>query len=221
MRTSLGVSRRGWFAIAVLAVLLALAAAWALRLMRPAPASPSRYVEVAHGAYMLAQSDALSNFELVKHDDTPFGNAALKDRWSFLIFGYTFCPDFCPTTLVVFNELHRLLAQQPGGVRDVQFVMVTVDPQRDTPKQLKAYVPQFNPEFIGVTGNAPTITRLADSLGAVFEKHPGDTGAGYLMDHSSTVHLIDPQGRLRAVFAPPHVAADMAAGFQKIRLPAP
>lgn len=223
MRTSPGVSRRGWFAIAALAVslVLVLCAAWAVRSLWPAPTSPSRYVEVVHGVYRLAQPDALVGFELVKHDETPFGNAALKDRWSFLIFGYTFCPDFCPTTLVVFNELHRLLAQQPGGVRDVQFVMVTVDPQRDTPKQLKAYVPQFNPEFIGVTGNAPVITRLADSLGAVFEKHSGSNGAGYLMDHSSTAYLIDPQGRLRAVFAPPHVAVDMAAGFQKIRLPAP
>lgn len=212
------VSRRGWLAIAALAVLLLLAAAWAVRSIKPAPASLSRYVEVAHGAYLLARPDALANFELVKHDETPFGNAALKDRWSFLIFGYTFCPDFCPTTLVVFNELHRLLAQQPGGVRDVQFMMVTVDPQRDTPQQLKAYVPQFNPEFIGVTGNASTIKRLADSLGAVFEKHSGSTGAGYLMDHSSTVYLIDPQGQLRAVFAPPHVAADMVTGFQKIKV---
>jgi protein SCO1/2 len=201
----------------VVAVLLAVAAAWAWRSLQPASPRQPRYVEVAHGAYILPKPDALAAFELVKHDDSPFGNQALKGRWTFLIFGYTFCPDFCPTTLVVFNEMYRLLAQPGAGVSDVQFVMVTVDPQRDTPRQLKAYVPQFNPEFIGVTGNAAAITSLADSLGAVYEKHPGSTDADYLMDHSSTVHVINPQGRLQAVFAPPHAAADMVAGFRKIR----
>ena len=217
MRTSIAVSRRRLIALTGIVAVLAAAAAWAWHSMQPVAARQSRYIEVAHGAYMLAKPDVLADFELIKHDDAPFGNQALKGRWSFLIFGYTFCPDFCPTTLVVFNEMHRLLAQQPGGGRDVQFVMVSVDPERDTTKTLKAYVPQFNPEFIGVTGNAAVITRLTDSLGAVYEKHPGSTDATYLIDHSSAVHLINPQGRLQGVFAPHHVAADMVKAFQKMR----
>jgi protein SCO1 len=217
MRTSSGLSRRWLIALSGTAVVLVAAAAWAWHTMQPVVAPASRYLEVAHGAYMLAKSEAVADFELVKHDDAPFGNQALMGRWSFVIFGYTFCPDFCPTTLVVFNEMHRLLSQQPGGGRDVQFVMVSVDPERDTTKTLKAYVPQFNPEFIGVTGNTAVITRLTDSLGAVYEKHPGSTAGTYLIDHSSTVYLINPQGRLQAVFAPQHVAADMVNGFQKIR----
>lgn len=217
MRTSIVSSRRSLIALTGVVAVLAAAAVWAWYALQPVAAPQSRYVEVAHGAYMLAKPDVLADFELIKHDDAPFGNRALKGRWSFLIFGYTFCPDFCPTTLVVFNEMHRLLAQQPGGGRDVQFVMVSVDPERDTTTLLKAYVPQFNPEFIGVTGKAAAIARLADSLGAVYEKHPGSTDATYLMDHSSAVHLIDPQGRLHGVFAPQHVAADIVKAFQKMR----
>ena len=185
--------------------------------MRQVAGRQSRYIEVAHGVYMLAETEVLADFELIKHDDTPFGNQAFKDRWSFLMFGYTLCPDFCPTTLVVFNEVHRMLAQQPGSGRDVQFVMVSVDPERDTVRQLKEYVPHFNSEFIGVTGNFEVITRLTDSLGAVHEKHLGSTNATYLIDHSTALHLINPQGRLQAVFAPPHEAADMVKGFEKIR----
>lgn len=217
MRTSHGVSRRSSIGLAGLVAVLVAAAAWAWHSMQPVAARQSRYIEVAHGAYKLAIPDALADFELVKHDDAPFGNQALQGRWSFLIFGYTFCPDFCPTTLVVFDEMHRLLAQEPGGGRDVQFVMVSVDPERDTPTTLKAYVPQFNPDFIGVTGDAAVITRLTNSLGAVYEKHRGGTDATYLVDHSSTVHLINPQGRLHGVFAPQHVAAEMVKGFRQMR----
>jgi protein SCO1 len=214
-RVLAGAPRRTRWAIAVTAVLLA-AAASAAWLSVP-PAQQPRYVEVARGIYTLPKPDVLADFQLVKHDNTSFGNGALKGRWSFVIFGYTFCPDFCPTTLVVFNEMHALLAQRADGVRDVQFVMFSVDPERDTPKLLGNYVPQFNAEFIGVTGDAAMIGRLADSVGAVYAKVPGSSDSNYMVDHSTTVLLVNPQGRLQGVFAMPHVAKDMVQGFLKIR----
>lgn len=198
-------------------VLLAAAATVVWRSVASTSEPEPHFVEVARSIYMLPKPDVLADFELLKHDDTSFGNKALTGRWSFLIFGYTFCPDFCPTTLVVFNEMHSLLAHQPDGVRDVQFVMVSVDPERDTTKLLKAYVPQFNREFIGVTGDAAVIARLAESVGATYEKHADSSGSNYLVDHSTAVLLINPQGRLQGIFAAPHVAADMVEGFQKIR----
>lgn len=212
-----GLSRRSLMAIMLLVIVLAVAAVMAWRATHQAPSSLPHFVEVANNTYMLPNPDALAEFELVKHDNTKFRNSALKGRWTFLIFGYTFCPDFCPTTLITFNEMHRLLALQPDGVRDVQFIMVSVDPGRDTPKLLSAYVPQFNPEFIGVTGDAAVIAQLASSVGAVYEKHAANSAGYYLVDHSSAVLLVNPQGRLQGVFALPHVAADMVKGFQKIR----
>lgn len=211
-----------WRVITIALVVVAgLAAAWAWHTQQTRAARQPRYVEVANGAYVLPRPDRLADFELVRHDGTPFASNALKGRWSFLIFGYTFCPDFCPTTLVAFNEMHRLLTQQSDAGRDVQFIMVTVDPERDTARQLATYVPQFNPEFIGVTGAAAMIARLADSVGAVYEKHSMGSDGNYLMDHSTAVHLINPQGQLQGVFAPPHVAAEMLAGYRKIRQSAP
>lgn len=216
MKISLAVSRRRLITFAGLA-LAAGGAGFAWHAMRQAERPPSRYIEVAHGTYMLADAEVLADFELFKHDDTPFSNQSFKDRWSFLIFGYTFCPDFCPTTLAVFNQVHRELTQPPGGGRDIQFVMVSVDPERDTARQLKAYVPHFNPEFIGVTGDSAVINRLTDSLGVVHEKHAGSTADTYLIDHSTAVYLINPKGRLQGIFAPPHDAVDLVKGFQKIR----
>ena len=211
-----GASRRKLQAIILAIVLLVAAATAAWFALRPAPTQP-HFVEVGRNTYVLPKPDALAEIQLVKHDGTPFGNWALKGRWSFMIFGYTFCPDFCPTTLVVFNEMHALLAQRPEGVRDVQFVMVSVDPARDTPKLLSDYVPQFNREFIGVTGDAAVIARLAESVGATYAKVPGSSDSSYLVDHSTAVLLINPQGQLRGVFAVPHVAHDMVQGLLKIR----
>ncbi len=210
-------TRRVSLLIAAVLVLLAVAGALSWRWLRPAQLP--HFVEVGTGAYVLPKPDTLADFRLVKHDDTVFDNQALKGRWTFLIFGYTFCPDFCPTTLVEFAQIHRQLAQRAQGTRDVQFVMVSVDPERDTPQLLGRYVPQFNREFVGVTGDPAVIKRLADSVGAVYAKVPGSSGSNYLIDHSTAVLLINPDGKLQGVFAAPHVAKDMVQAFAKMREP--
>ena len=141
---------------------IAAAASW--QALRPKAAAPPHFVEVSDGVYILPRPDALASFRLIKHDNTPFDNASLTGRWSFVIFGYTYCPDFCPTTLSVFTQVHGLLAQQPDVMRDLQFVMVSVDPARDTPALLKDYVPQFHRDFVGVTGD-PACDRAPGRLG--------------------------------------------------------
>jgi protein SCO1/2 len=210
-------SHRRLTAIVATIVVLVAAGAATWRWMQPTSTQRPHFVEVGRGIYILPQPDALAEFQLVKHDDSPFGNDALRGRWSFVIFGYTYCPDFCPTALVVFNEVHALLAQRPEGVRNVQFVMVSVDPERDTTMLLRQYVTQFNREFVGVTGDAAQIALLADSVGAVYTKVPGSNDRNYLIDHSTAVLLVNPQGRLQGIFAAPHLATDMVQGFLKIR----
>jgi protein SCO1/2 len=209
--------RRRWIAAAVAAVLVSLAAAGWWGSLREPPKSVSRYVEVAHGAYLLPKPDGIAAFDLVRHDETKFDNAALKGHWTFLIFGYTSCPDFCPTTLLAFQALHERLAASPDGVRDVQFAMVSVDPERDTAQLLAAYVTQFNPAFVGVTGSSAQVALLADSVGADYHKHPPTTGGHYVVDHSTSVLLVNPEGQVRGVFAPPHEAKDLFDGFLKIK----
>jgi protein SCO1/2 len=188
-------------------------AAWFLVPRQP----PEPFIEVAQDAYVLAAPETIVPFKLVTHDGKPFDNAALKGRWSFLFFGFTHCPDVCPTTLAIFNEVSRALREKPGGAADVRFVMVSVDPERDTPQALAKYVAAFNAEFVGVTGEANEIRQLSDSLGVKYAKVPGATPASYHMDHSSSVLLADPQGRFRGVFAPPLDAKNMTQGFLEIR----
>ena len=200
-----------------IALCAAAAAGGAWHGLRPAPAVQPHFVEVSSGAYVLPKPDALAPFELVKHDGMPFDNQALKGRWTFMVFGYTHCPDFCPTTLVEFTQVHKLLSDTPQSVRGLQFVLVSVDPERDTPALLAQYVPQFHPAFIGVTGDAAMIARLAGSVGAVYAPVAGSSDANDLIDHSTAVLLINPQGALQGVFAAPHAAKAMAQGFAKMR----
>lgn len=213
---AIGVPRRT-LAWAAGMLLLALAGLW-LVMARPWQGAPNaHFVELADGVYILPRPDALAPFRLTRHDGTAFDNAALQGRWSFVVFGYTSCPDFCPTALAAFAQTHELLAQRAGGTRDVQFVMVSVDPARDTPALLGEYLRQFNREFIGATGEAAAIAPLADSVGAVWARVPGGTDSSYLIDHSSAALLINPRGRLQGVFAAPHTARRLADGLQRIR----
>lgn len=209
---------RRWLWIALAAGIAALVIGVALwLLMRPEEKPQAHFVEVADGVYILPRPDPVATFRLVTQDNTPFDNSSLEGKWSFLFFGFTHCPDLCPTTLAVFDQVHRLLARSEKGVADVQFVFVSVDPERDTPQVLKEYVGSINPGFIGVTGDGAELARLAESLGVVYAKVPGTAPDQYFMDHSSAVLLINPEGRFRGVFAAPHAAQKMVDGYLAIR----
>ena len=216
VRNAIAGNRRLWVALAAgIAVLVVGVVLWLLA--RPEEKPQAHFVEVADSAYILPKPDPVATFSLLTHDNTSFDNAALKGKWSFLFFGFTHCPDLCPTTLAVFNQVHRMLSEGPQSVDDVQFVFVSVDPERDTPQVLKEYVGSINPEFVGVTGNNADLAQLGNSLGVVYAKVPGSAPDQYFMDHSSAVLLINPEGRFRGVFAAPHVAQKIVAGFTAIR----
>ena len=153
-------------------------------------------------------------FELVDHNNAVFNNTSLQKRWSFLFFGYTYCPDVCPTTLSVLNSV----AQQLQDVdEELRFVMVTIDPERDTPERLAEYVTYFNGDFIGVTGTDQGLEQLTRQLGILYVRVPQEPGSGgYLMDHTAAVFLFDPDGRYHAVFSPPLSAGKIAGDFRKM-----
>ena len=111
-------------------------------------------------------------------------------------FGYTFCPDVCPATLDKLAESVQMLGDR---AQDVQVVMVSVDPARDTPEALHEYVTYFHPNFIGVTGDEATVNRVATLYGVVYEKAEGSEATGYTIDHTSTVILVDREGYLKLV----------------------
>jgi len=125
-----------------------------------------------------------------------------------LYFGYTYCPDVCPITL---SKLDRAMDIIGDKAEDVQVIMVSVDPERDTPEILKAYMAHFNPTFIGVTGDTNTIDRIATTYGVYYEAAEGSDATGYLVNHTATVMIVDKDGYLKLVLPFEGTAEEMAA----------
>jgi protein SCO1/2 len=157
---------------------------------------------------------SLQPFHLVDHHGDAFDNDTLKGHWTFLFFGYTHCPDVCPTTLAVLNAV----AQKTGDIRPpARFVFITVDPVRDTPEQLASFVSYFNKQFIGVTGSDGELDKLTGQLGVLHVKVPDQADPeNYLVDHSASVFLVDPRGNYHALFTPPLSADAISTDFHKI-----
>lgn len=161
--------------------------------------------------------DALEgNNELVDHNNEPFTMDNLRGQWSMIFFGFTYCPDICPTTMALLNQLYQAQQATPFG-KDLQVIMVSVDPARDEPELLKSYVEYFNPEFIGVTGDFIATHRLATQLSIPFGKVPG-MGDDYLVDHSGNIALIDPQGHYVGFFKSPLDIEQFERTYRSIRL---
>lgn len=157
------------------------------------------------------------SFQLIDHNGERFDNERFKDRWTWVFFGYTHCPDACPTALAILNAAAEDLQERAPDL-PLQVLMVSVDPARDTPQRLAAYVPHFNPAFIGATGEDKELTALTRDLGIVYVIHDPEPGrSGYLVDHSTAILLINPKGELQAIFGQPHLPQSMIDDLLKIQ----
>lgn len=134
-------------------------------------------------------------FRLVDHTGTPRTLEDFRGKAVVVFFGFTHCPDVCPTTLA---QMALALKQLPEDqARRVQVLFITVDPERDTPEVLARYVPAFHPGFLGLTGEPEAIAEAARSFKVFYQKVPGQRPGGYTLDHSAGTFVFDPQGRLR------------------------
>ena len=166
---------------------------------------------------MLPHGKLLPAFELVDDSGQPFVPASLRDKWTLLFFGYTHCPDVCPTTLGTLKQAWDTLQQSQQGVDDVQVVFVSVDPERDSIEHLKEYVDYFDPAFVGVTGKPDELHRFSRSLGAIYLKAKGSSEENYLVDHTAAIFLLNPDGDFIAVLSAPHDAQAIADGVNALR----
>ncbi len=150
------------------------------------------------------------DFNLTDHLGQPRKLADFKGKAVVLFFGYTQCPDVCPTTLSSMREVLKLLGDDANRV---QVLFATLDPSRDTQELLAQYVPQFHPSFIGLRADEATTAALAKDFKVFYSKQPGSTPSTYTIDHSTGSYAFDPQGRLRLLLrhgeAPASVAADL------------
>jgi protein SCO1 len=201
--------KRAHVAIVVLAGVLAGAlVAHLLRNRAAAPPSLER-------ATLYAEPRALPAFGLIDHARAPFGPARMRGQWNFLFFGFVNCPDVCPTTLAMLADVRAKIATASAG--DVpQVVMVSVDPGRDTPPVLAQYVSHFDPSFTGVTGDPGAIETLTRALGVAVAVGAPAADGSYAVDHTAAVFLVDPEGRVAALFNTPHDARAIVRDYLKI-----
>lgn len=155
--------------------------------------------------------------QMTDQDGQPFTEARFKGKWSFLFFGFTHCPDVCPTTLLILKTVWDKLPAEARQAPEPQMIFVSVDPERDTPALLKSYTHFYNPEFMGMTGPADKLDILTTQVGALYGYEDGDKEGEYTVNHSAQIVLIDPKGRFRAVFTTPHQVDEIVNGFVAIR----
>lgn len=143
-------------------------------------------------------------FTLVDHNNRPFSLDRLKQRNSLLFFGYTSCPDICPTTLTTLNLLINKLKQQSKTDAMPRVVFVSVDAQRDKPEKLASYTTYFNKDFISITGDKEAIDSFARQFSAGYVIENKTSADNYQISHTSSIFMIDSDAKLVAAFSPPH-----------------
>ena len=181
------------------------------------------------GASIYEDPFELSNFSLIDQNNDEFSNANLLGNWNLVFFGFTSCPDICPITMAELDRLSKDWDENYDSELP-RVILATVDPESDSPDKMKEYLENFNIEFIGLTGDRASLERFADELFVAFGEpttageqpsghnthndrvNPGD----FVIDHSSHISVINPNGDLFAVLRPPHRARDIAEAFNLI-----
>ncbi len=159
-------------------------------------------------AILLPTPRALPEVKFTSHTGDSFTTKDFAGKWQILFFGFTFCPDICPTTLYTLKQVkQRLVESKQWG--NVAVKMITVDPQRDTAQRLAQYVPFFDAEFTGLTSDLASIEEFAKSVGVLFVAHEPDANGNYDVDHSASLILINPAGQYAGVISTPHDVEEM------------
>jgi protein SCO1 len=182
--------KSSWFLWGLVVVLAAVAGFWvAERASNPVP-------QLTSGTWF-PQPRPIEDFALTDENSQPFTLASLKGRPTLVFFGFTHCPDVCPTTLAKLAQIAKT-----ASIANLSVVLVSVDPARDKPEQLQAYVHAFDAHFKGVTGDQAQIDKISREFGVAVARVEL-SGGDYTMDHSAAVFLLDDQARRVAVFTPP------------------
>lgn len=181
--------------IAIVAVVAIGTGAWLSFMMASPP-------PITQTATVLPAPGELPEFSLLDQNSQPIGRDVFEGQWNLVFFGFTQCPDICPLTMQVLANAKQQLAAD-GHESLPRVVLVSVDPERDTPDIMGQYVSYFGDGILGITGELDEIRKLAGGLGIYFEKSNMD-GDNYSVDHSAVVLVINPRGQLHALFGAPH-----------------
>lgn len=193
------------------ALVAAVAAAATMIWLPQAGTSDERDLVATH----LPQAREIPAVNLQQHTGQTWQAAHPQGRWQLVFFGFTYCPDVCPTTLAdLAGMLERL---EPDSTPTPEVVFISVDPDRDSLQRLDDYVGHFHDDFVGVTGARDQIDTLTQALGIAYTLHEPGADGQYAVDHSSAILLLNPQGQLQALWQPPHGRSVLAEEFKIIR----
>ena len=172
---------------------------------------------VARGVFILPERKPVPAFSLIDHTGASFDNDSLTGKWTFVFFGFTYCPDICPTSLAEMGQAEAALIEAGAERADAPFqgVLVSVDLERDGLEQLAAYMGAFSPRFLGLRGPLTNIGRLAEALSVKFGKVPDGDG-GFTIEHSGSIAVLDPGGSVAALIKLPHTAETIRLTYQAL-----
>ncbi|WP_148861012.1 SCO family protein [Marinobacter fonticola] len=166
----------------------------------------------AINTYVYDEGRPLVDYTLTNEQGETVTNEALKGRWTFAFIGYTYCPDVCPATLAMLRQTGKAI---PADLPEPSYLLISADPERDTPQRMEEYLDFFGEDFHGLTGDLETLRELAKSMNAVFA-HREDGQGNTLVDHSAHLALLNPEGEMIAVIQPPLKPDNVAKAFGKI-----
>ena len=168
--------------------------------------------DALQGVFIDSPPMPIPEFTLTNHNNQPFTKNNFRGKWSLVFFGFTNCPDVCPTSMSVLNKVSKL----QGVPEDTQYVFVSVDGKRDTPEKLKEFVSFFNDKFIGAAGTDAELEKFEEPLGVIYD-FEGDTSTDdYNVTHFAAIYIMDPSGNQRAYILPPHSVAQVGEAYKLI-----
>ena len=174
--------------------------------------APLEFADIP-GINVISPAVDLPPFQLQDHTGAPLDKARLQGHWTVMFFGFTHCPDICPTTLSNMRQVAKALKTLP---QPPQYLFVSLDPHRDTPAVLKSYVEHFGPDISGATGPRAELDRLAERLGVIYEFEGDTRGDDYRVNHYAALLVIDPRGLLWAHILPPHQPARVETVLKRL-----
>ncbi len=182
-------------------------------LFMPGISVPPRPIELQSGT-ALSPARPLPEFQLLRQDGVAVGRDEFRSRWTLVFFGFSHCPEVCPTTLAMLAGLQQSLAATVPDGQVPGIALFSADPERDSPAVLEAYLAGFGTGFRGYTGTPEAMRAFATALGVPYQQVP--MGDDYMVDHSAAIFLINPQAEVAALFQPPHVSAQLQADYMQV-----
>ena len=177
---------------------------------------------LVNGFYVFPESKAFSDFALMTANNKTINQDDLKGKWTLMYFGFTRCPDECPVAMSLIRNLYTTLEKKEFDLSDKQTILVTIDPENDSPEIVDKYAKAFNQDFIGARGNRPMLLSLATQLNVMVIEPPVNHqhhSIDHLEKHTYNILLIDPQGKFFGFFRPPFDEEKFLLTFQSVVTP--